>query len=97
VSLKDAVDAAMRAWAIGDRAQREVLEGTEGREETRSGLDQQVADFETLYAHLRRCMAEKTIECALLDRQMPGPSKYRMLGRDELDTLLPPDLSASCS
>jgi proteasome alpha subunit len=97
VSLKDTVDAAMRTWAVGDRAQRQALESAEGHDEAQTGPAQQVTDSEALYVHLRRCMAEKTIECALLDRQVPGPSKYRTLGRDELETLLPTDLSASRS
>lgn len=96
-SLKDAVDTAIRTWAVGDRAQRQALEGAEGHDEAKTGPDQQVPDPETLYAHLRRCIPEKTIECALLDRHAQGPSKYRTLGADELETVLPTDLSPSRS
>ncbi len=96
-SLKDAVDAAIRTWAVGDRAQRQALEGAEGYDEAKTGPDQQETDPETLYAHLRRCISEKTIECALLDRHAQGPSKYRTLGADELETVLPSDLSSSRS
>lgn len=95
VSLKDAVDAAIRTWAVGDRAQRPALENGEDHDEAKAGPDQQMADVETLYEHLRRCLAEKTIECALLDRQVQGPSKYRALEADELRTVLPTDLSPS--
>ena len=95
VSLKDAVDVAVRAWAVGDRAQRSALEDGQGHDEARTVPDQQVIDAEALYAHLRRCIAEKTIECALLDRHVQGPSKYRALEADELRTMLPTDLSPS--
>ena len=95
VSLKDAVDAAIRTWAVGDRAQRPALENSEDHDEAKTGPDQQMIEAETLYAHLRRCIAEKTIECALLDRQVQGPSKYRALEADELRTMLPTDLSPS--
>jgi proteasome alpha subunit len=95
VSLKDAVGAAMRIWAVGDRAQRQ--DGAEGHDEAQTGRDRKETGSETLYAHLRRCMAEKTIECALLDRLMPGPFKYRTLGVDELATVLPTDLNDSRS
>ncbi len=95
VSLKDAVDMAIRTWAVGDRAQRPTLEDGEGLDQATTGLDRQVTDAGTLYAHLRRCMAERTIECALLDRHVQGPSKYRALEADELGTVLPTDLNPS--
>jgi proteasome alpha subunit len=94
-SLKEAVDAAIRTWAVGDRAQRPTLEDGEGHDEAKIGPDQQTIGAETLYAHLRRCMAEKTIECVLLDRHVQGPSKYRTLEADELGAVLPTDLSSS--
>jgi proteasome alpha subunit len=96
-SLKDAVDVAIRTWAVGDRAQRQALEGVDGHDEAKTGPDQQVADSQTLYTHLRQCLGEKTIECALLDRHAQGPSKYRALEADELETVLPTDLSPSRS
>lgn len=95
VSLQDAVDVAIRTWAVGDRAQRPALEDGEGHGEAKAGSDQQATDVEPLYAHLRRCIAEKTIECALLDRYMQGLSKYRTLEADELGAVLPTDLSPS--
>ncbi|MDH4252613.1 MAG: hypothetical protein OEV27_15645, partial [Nitrospira sp.] len=84
-------------WAVGDRAQRRALDEGEGHDETRTGPDQLATDTETLYAYLRRCLTEKTVECALLDRDVQGPSKYRALGVDELKILLPNELSPSLS
>ena len=92
VSLKDAVDVAVRAWAVGDRAQRAALEDGQGHDEASPA---QVIDAEGLYTHLRRCIVEKKIECALLDRHVQGPSKYRALEADELRTMLPTDLNPS--
>jgi proteasome alpha subunit len=96
-SLEDAVGAAIRTWAVGDRAQRQALDDGEGHDEAGTSPDQQATDSETLYAYLRRCITEKTVECALLDRSVQGPSKYRSLGVDELKTLLPKELSPSLS
>jgi len=96
-SLEDAVGVATRTWAVGDRAQRRALDDGEGPDEAKTDHDQQATDSETLYAHLRRCMAEKTIECILLDRHVQGPSKYRALGVAELRAVLPKELSSSLS
>lgn len=96
-SLKDAIEAAIRTWVIGDRAQRQTIEDEEGQDVGKTGSDQQVTDSATLYAHLRRCIPEKSIECAVLDRYAQGPSKYRVLGTDELRTMLGKDLSAFLS
>lgn len=94
-SLKDAVDAAVRTWAVGDRAQRTALDDGEDRGDVKP--DSKQTDAESLYTHLRRCSSEKAIECVLLDRHMQGSSKYRTLGNEELKAALPPDLSLSLS
>jgi proteasome alpha subunit len=52
-------------------------------------------DVASLSTHLRDSVAEKTIECAVLDRNQPGTSKYRALNQDELGRLLPTDLKAA--
>lgn len=95
VSLNEAVDAAIRTWAVGDRAQRqaEVEGGHDG--EVKGNSDQPVPAPQTLWTHVRHCMTEKSIECALLDRHVPGTSKYRALGSGELGGLLPNDLSSA--
>ncbi|HEU4684390.1 MAG TPA: hypothetical protein VFS39_07800 [Nitrospira sp.] len=94
-SLEQAVRAAVCAWAIGDRAQRQAAEETEeqaaGKEATTA---EPLADDETaLFAHLQQHVAEKTLECSLLDRHQPGSSKYRTIGNAELGRLLPKDLN----
>lgn len=91
-SLKGAVDAAIRTWAVGDRAQRQAHETKGDHDDAKGSSNQSVVDSQTLLGHVRHCMTEKALECALLDRDMAGTSKYRTLGSRELATLLPEDL-----
>lgn len=91
-SLEQAVGAAVRAWAVGDRAQRHVLKGAGDEGEDKTGSDPSFTDEGVLFAHLRECLIERTIECAVLDRHTQGPSKYRTVGPDELERLLPNDV-----
>jgi proteasome alpha subunit len=96
LSLEQAAGAALRAWAMGDRLQRQSADAdgvrgdglTAGRSST---------DTAGLYAHVRETVAEKSIECVVLDRARPGTSKYRALTPDELGRLLPKDIQASLS
>jgi len=95
VSLKEAVDVAIRTWAVGDRAQRQTAETEGDHEDAKGSVGQPVTDSQPLLTHVRQCMAEKSVECALLDRHVSGTSKYRTLGPDELGALLPKDLSSA--
>jgi proteasome alpha subunit len=95
VSLEQAIDAAVRAWAVGDRAQSRALEEAGEHREGNTDSDQPSTDSDALYAHLQQCLAEKVIECAVLDRCQQGPSKYRAIGTDELRRLLPKGMSTS--
>jgi proteasome alpha subunit len=94
LTLERAVAAALRAWAIGDRSQRLAAETENERAETSPHA---AADSAALYAHVRQTVAEKSIECVLLDRSQPGSSKYRALTPEELGRLLPKDLQSSLS
>ncbi|HJU06736.1 MAG TPA: hypothetical protein VJ692_16425 [Nitrospiraceae bacterium] len=92
-SLDQALDIAMRAWAVGSLAQRAFDEDAERDvPEAKNVAGAQELDPVALQAHLRETMAAKTIECAVLDRQIPGSSKYRALKPDELAGLLPKSL-----
>ena len=93
LSLQEAVGAALRAWALGDRLQQRAAE-TNVDEEPGSAADSSSTDVRSLYAHLRETVAEKTIECVVLDRTQPGSSKYRALAPDELGRLVPKDIQA---
>lgn len=91
-ALEQVVDAAVCAWAVGDRAQRQAREESGEHRDAQAGSARLVSDPDLLYAHIRRCMNDMEIECALLDRHVPGASKYRTLNPDELARLLPDDL-----
>lgn len=86
VSLSLAADAALRAWAIGSLAQRREKEETEDRKESSRPSSVDAAAIES---HLRETLADKIIECAILERTAPGSSKYRPIKSDELKRLLP--------
>ena len=96
VSLEQAAGTALRARALGELAQRRASEdATEG---DRDAAAHPIAtDHASLYAHLRDTVREKTIECALLDRNQQGSSKYRSLTSEELGRLLPNDIKPSLS
>ncbi|HXF91407.1 MAG TPA: hypothetical protein VNK46_01525 [Nitrospiraceae bacterium] len=96
-SLEQAVSSAVCAWAVGSLAQiRERTEDDPSEERSGQSKDVQSApaplDKGRLLAHLRETVAEKTIECAVLDRGAPGSSKYRPLKPDEIGRLLPREL-----
>ena len=98
LSLGRAIAASLRAWALGDRAQRQAIEEHErGVDKEASPLKPAEADASVLAAHLRECAVERTIECAVLERNQPGSSKYRTLASEELQRLLPVDLKAAHS
>lgn len=94
VSLGQAVAASLRAWALGDRAQRQATEDHE-RGVDKDALPSSPADASALAAHLRERIAERTVECAVLERNQPGSSKYRALALEDLQRLLPVDLKAA--
>lgn len=94
-SLEQAVEAAVKAWATGSLAQR-----AEQQEEPRhdaagtalqpgSGPSEEAPDDAALVAHLSESLQGRTAECAVMDRQLPGPSKYRSVTAEELRQLLP--------
>ena len=94
LSTEQALGWALRAWALGDQAQRQADEEA-GREEAKRADSAALPDDAALYAHFRETVAEKTIECAVLDRHQSGPSKYRTLSADELGRLLPTDIRSA--
>lgn len=92
-SLPRAVGSALHAWALGSLAQQRAADGS--REESQaSGSDAapSTLDSAALMAHLRQTVAEKTVECAVMERGAPGSSKYRKLEADELGRLLPSEM-----
>lgn len=94
-SLSQAISAAVKAWAIGSLAQgREQAD--EDKEDAKDSLtwfhQDSPPDEQTLAAHIRETIGEKTLECAVLERRAPGSSKYRALRQGEVLHLLPAEL-----
>jgi proteasome alpha subunit len=92
--LEQAMGVALRTWALGDRAQQHARDESNRSDDPSrpSGPAALPTDAVSLLAHLRSTVGEKMIECALLERNYPGTSKYRTLKVDELGRLLPKDL-----
>jgi len=93
LSLEQATGTALRAWALGELTQRRAAE--EATEGERDAAGPMAPDDARLYTHLRETVREKTIECALLDRNQQGSSKYRSLTSEELGRFLPKDIKPS--
>jgi len=98
LSLEQALDLGLRGWAIGSLAQQQDEEAqqveakpTGSKAGSSSGA---TPSNETLIAHIRAVAGERTIECAVLDRQTPGSSKYRSLKQADLSQLLPKTLQS---
>jgi proteasome alpha subunit len=99
LSLEQALDLALRAWAIGSLAhqQDEADQQAEAKPPT-SGAGSSAAAIpssDTLLAHVRGIVSGRTIECAVLDRQTPGTSKYRTIKPADLSHLLPKTLQSA--
>jgi proteasome alpha subunit len=98
LSLAKALDLGLRAWAVGSLAQQqdEADQQAEAKPPA-SGTGSPAATIpsgEDLIAHVRGLAGERMIECAILDREAPGTSKYRSLKQAELSQLLPKALQS---
>ena len=98
LSLEQALDLALRAWAIGSLAQQqdEADQQAEAKPQasgTGSSADA-IPSSDALIAHVRGLAGDRTIECAVLERQAPGASKYRALKPADLSRLLPTALQS---
>jgi proteasome alpha subunit len=93
LSLEQALNLALRTWAIGSMAQQqdeadqqaEAKPAVSGSGSSASAIPSSNA----LIEHVRGLAGERTIECAVLERQAPGSSKYRPLKQADLSRLLP--------
>ncbi|MDH4186093.1 MAG: 20S proteasome subunit A/B [Nitrospira sp.] len=98
LSLDQALDLALRAWAIGSLAHQQ------DESDQRADADPQgsksgatagaVPGIDALMEHIRNIAGGRTIECAVLERQAPGSSKYRALKPSDLSRLLPTALQS---
>ncbi len=98
LSLEQALDLALRAWGIGSLAhQQEESDQRAETESSASGVGAAVAtipNVDTLREHVRSIAGGRTLECAVLERQAPGTSKYRSLKPADLSRLLPKALQS---
>jgi proteasome alpha subunit len=98
-SLAQAVELALCTWAVGSLAQAAsespAAESSSPRvsDEQTEGDGSSLPDKAALLAHVRQTVAEKSLECVLLERRGPGSAKYRALRPAELGGLLPPAVS----
>ena len=83
-SLEEALPHALRAWAVGDSARQRDADSAEPTDEQ-------------LDAHLKATCEDRKPEIVLLDRTVPGASKYRHLKSSETDAMLVPWLGPQAS
>ena len=103
LTLAGALESALRVWGLGSLAQSRAAgedRDDEGLARDRTSGDsgtktESEADPDAVTTHLREQMADRTVECAVLERQLPGSSKYRAIKPDELAGLLPSGLAPS--
>ena len=93
LSLGQALDLALRAWAVGSLAQQKEEADLQAEvKPAASGAGSSISAIpssDALIAHVRGLAGERMIECAVLERQAPGTSKYRPLKTADLSRLLP--------
>ena len=93
LSLEQALDLALRVWAVGSLAQQKDEADLQAEvKPPASGAGSSAAAIpsnDALIAHVRGLAGERMIECAVLERQAPGTSKYRPLKTGDLSRLLP--------
>ncbi|HIB54987.1 MAG TPA: proteasome subunit alpha [Nitrospirales bacterium] len=94
-SLELVFNAALFTWAIGSLYQNR--EATLQGESTDSAVQDTSPSFEfpdeqAIQEHLQTVCSEMTLECAVLDRTLAGPSKYRPIPLDAVRSMLPATL-----
>jgi len=93
-SLEQAISAAVCAWAVGERAQGHAMKQEGADDERAQQADPPSTDRAALYTYIPKSLTDKRIECAVLDRQVRGPSKYRAIDSNELKRVLPPEIAS---
>jgi proteasome alpha subunit len=98
LTLERALDLALRVWAVGSLAyQQDEADQQAEAKPVASGEGSSAAAVpgcDALIAHVRGLAADRTIECAVLERQAHGTSKYRSLKPADLSRLLPTALQS---
>ena len=90
-SLPSILEIAAQTWAIGILHQRQSVK----QEEEESKDNESATSLKTTYSKetietcLRETLAEKTMECGILERAALGTSKYRTLSAEETRAIYP--------
>ena len=98
LSLEQALDLALRAWAIGSLAHQQ--DESDQRAETQSSVsgagasEAAVLGPDVLRKHVGSLAGGRMLECAVLERETPGTSKYRSLKLTDLSGMLPKALQS---
>lgn len=89
--FQSVAEAAARTWATGALLQRQVESGETDDNEPTDSTTSETEPFseDTLQDCLRETLAEKTLECAILEKEAPGSSKYRTLSPEETHACFP--------
>ena len=90
-TLQAVLEVAVRAWALGALSQSHETEDSESSETETKKIEAPDHSFseEQILEHLQTGLKDKTLECAVLERQAPGSSKYRTMNQQEIFSLLP--------
>lgn len=90
-TLQSVLEVAVRAWALGALSQIQDNENSDSssseNKETQASNDS--ISEEQILEHLQNGLKDKTLECAVLERQAPGSSKYRTIVQQDIHSLLP--------
>ena len=91
-SLRLAIEIAVKTWAIGSLLHLSSETSNhlgEADQETERSAPMPDPDETALFDHLRVTLADKSLEVVLLDRTLPGTSKFRILAPDQVKSFLP--------
>ena len=94
-SLAQAFAVALRTWAAGSLAQTSDVSAQEPGvlDDSPQAASLPAPDDAAMWAHLRDALKNRAIECVVLERGIPGPSKFRALTASEVAGLLPQPLT----
>lgn len=95
-SLEEALAIGLKAWGLGSWFQEQEVSSLpprhQGEEEHASVSKPDLPNEATITDYLRQTLPEKSLECATLNRSLPGSSKYLLLSPSMVDSLLPSSL-----
>ena len=89
--LPHTIDVALETWAVASMAQQLDADSAEHDERKTASerADPVRPDRQAIDQHVRQTLTDKNVECAVLERNAAGSSKYRVITPEELRRLLP--------